>query len=71
MNETSSLAIPEVGHIDLLIVLIFQIYFKLFLEKATCFIIILGGFCQALETKVDKFININFNLSADIFGDQL
>jgi len=61
MNETSSLAIPEVGHVDLLIVLIFQVYFKLFLKKAISFIIFLGGFCQALEAKSIHSLILTFS----------
>jgi hypothetical protein len=40
MNETPSSSIPEVRHIDLLIILVFQVYFKLFLKEAINFIII-------------------------------
>jgi hypothetical protein len=61
MNETSSLAIPEVRHVDLLIVLIFQVYFKLFLKKAISFIIFLGGFCQALEAKSIHSLILTFS----------
>jgi hypothetical protein len=40
MNETSSSSIPEVRNIDLLILLIFQVYFKFFLEVSPSFIIL-------------------------------
>lgn len=48
MDETSSSSIPEVRNVDLLIVLIFQVYFKFFL-KVSPSLIILWGLCQALE----------------------
>jgi len=48
MDETSSSSIPEVRNIDLLIIFIFQVYFKFLLKISPSFII-LWGFCQALK----------------------
>lgn len=52
MNETSSSSIPKVRHVDLLIILVFQVYFKLFLKEAISFTINYGGRSyQALEAE--------------------